>query len=165
MTSCTVTIKTPIGLLTLSEYDGFITQCQFTKKRSQQEKVSSLLRTAQRQLEEYFSAQRTDFDLPIATSGTPFQGHVWATLQTIPYGKQWSYQELARELGNSKASRAVGSANAQNPICIIIPCHRVIRTSGEPGKYAGGDDIKVKLLDLEQKGVSISYKNSEEMSK
>jgi len=156
MTTSSVTIKTPIGRLSLSERDGFIIQCQFTKDLSHYDKASSLLNTARHQLDEYFSGQRTDFDLPILPSGTPFQGSVWDTLQTIPYGDQWSYQELAHELGNPKAARAVGSANAQNPICIIIPCHRVIRASGDPGKYAGGEDVKVKLLDLEQKGGSIA---------
>lgn len=156
MIRCTITIKTPIGQLAISEHDDFIIQCRFTKNRSRYEKASLLLRTAQRQLDEYFFGQRTDFDLPIAPSGTPFQETVWKALQTIPYGDQWSYKELARKLGNPKAARAVGSANAQNPICIIIPCHRVIRASGDPGKYAGGEDVKIKLLNLEQKGASIA---------
>jgi len=156
MTTCTVTTETPMGLLALSESAGFITHCRFAKGPHQRGPVSHVMRAALRQLEEYFAGRRTDFDLPLAPSGTPFQEKVWSALQTIPYGEKWSYQKLAGEVDNPKAARAVGSANAQNPICIIIPCHRVIRASGEPGKYAGGDDVKVNLLDLEQKGGSIA---------
>lgn len=150
MTNYTVTTQTPVGPLTLTEHNGHITQCQFTKAPSHRQKTSALLRTALSQLDEYFTGQRSEFDLPIATSGTFFQENIWATLLTIPYGEQWSYQKLAQQAGKPKAHRAAGSANAQNPICIIIPCHRVVLSSGKSGSYAGGDDVKLKLLDLER---------------
>lgn len=156
MTDCTITINSPMGRLSLSESNGLITQCRFGNDPLQREKASPVLRTARRQLEEYFAGRRTEFDLPLAPSGTAFQEKVWAILQTIPYGETWSYRQLARQAGSPKAARAVGSANAQNPICIIIPCHRVIRTTGEPGLYAGGEAAKIKLLELEQKGICIA---------
>jgi methylated-DNA-[protein]-cysteine S-methyltransferase len=151
MSRCTAIIKTPIGNLELSESDGLITYCQFTKASTHSKIISSVLCVAQQQLEEYFSGQRTEFNLKLAPTGTSFQNNVWHTLQTIPYGETWSYQQLARKVGNYKASRAVGTANAKNPICIFIPCHRVILATGKPGYYAGGKDIKVNLLELEQK--------------
>ena len=156
MKSYTVTTKTPMGQLMLTESNGFITQCRFTKDTPSLEKASPVLRAALRQLEDYFAGQHLDFDLPLAPSGTPFQEKVWTTLQNIPYGDKWSYQQLAQQVGSPKAYRAVGTANAKNPICIIIPCHRVILASGKPGSYAGGEDVKIQLLALEQRGAAIA---------
>lgn len=110
-----------------------------------------LLAEAQRQLEGYFAGARTDFDLPLAPRGTPFQQEVWAALQEIPYGETRTYQQIAEAVGRPKASRAVGGACHRNPIGIIIPCHRVVGASGSLTGYAGGLDRKAALLALEQK--------------
>jgi len=109
-----------------------------------------LIKNAAKQLDEYFSKKRKIFELPLSLNGTEFQVKVWKALQTIPYGETWSYGELAKVVGNSKASRAVGMANNKNPIAIIIPCHRVIGADGSLTGYAGGLDIKKVLLELEE---------------
>ncbi|MBL4901477.1 MAG: methylated-DNA--[protein]-cysteine S-methyltransferase [Desulfocapsa sp.] len=101
------------------------------------------------QLQEYFSGIRTEFDLPIAFTGTPFQNQTWRALLTIPYGETRSYSEQALVIGNPKAVRAVGRTNGLNPIGIVVPCHRVIGKSGKLTGYAGGLDKKVFLLNLE----------------
>ena len=101
------------------------------------------------QLKEYFAGTRKVFDVPLDIEGTDFQKRVWSELQKIPYGKTISYKSLSEKLGDVKAIRAVGKANGQNPIAIIIPCHRVIGANGNLVGYAGGLDIKEKLLHLE----------------
>ncbi|WP_394795722.1 methylated-DNA--[protein]-cysteine S-methyltransferase [Armatimonas sp.] len=105
---------------------------------------------AKAQLTEYFAGTRTAFDLPLAASGTPFQKTVWAELVRIPYGKTFSYGELAARIGNPKASRAVGLANGKNPLSIVVPCHRVIGASGKLTGYGGGLERKEALLALER---------------
>ena len=110
----------------------------------------SALRT---QLREYFAGRRRDFDLPLVLAGTGFQERVWRKLVGIPFGETISYEELARRAGSPGASRAAGQANGRNPIAIVVPCHRVVRASGEAGGYAGGPDRKLRLLDLEAGGV------------
>jgi methylated-DNA-[protein]-cysteine S-methyltransferase len=104
-----------------------------------------------RQVAEYFRGERTDFDLPLAPKGTAFQKSVWAELVQIPCGTTTSYGELAKKLGRPGASRAVGRANATNPIWLIVPCHRVIGSTGKLTGYAGGVDLKDKLLAWERK--------------
>lgn len=113
------------------------------------EKETPLLRVAKQQLTEYFAGQRTVFDLPIKTAGTAFQQQVWQSLKAIPYGETRSYKEIATAIDNPKAVRAVGGANNKNPISIVIPCHRVIGSSGQLVGYGGGLDAKVFLLALE----------------
>jgi methylated-DNA-[protein]-cysteine S-methyltransferase len=105
--------------------------------------------TVVRQLHEYFRLERHEFDLPLAPRGTPFQQMVWAALQAIPYGATITYRELAERIGRPEAVRAVGRANATNPIPIIIPCHRVIGSDGTLTGYGGGLDMKERLLRLE----------------
>lgn len=102
------------------------------------------------QLREYFAGKRFDFEVPLAPPGTPFQQQAWDGLQKIPYGETISYAELARRIGRPKAVRAVGAANGANPIPIIIPCHRVIGSTGSLVGYGGGLDIKKALLALER---------------
>jgi methylated-DNA-[protein]-cysteine S-methyltransferase len=102
-----------------------------------------------RQLAEYFAGQRTAFELPLAPAGTPFQRGVWDALVAIPYGETRSYGELAALVGKPGAARAVGSANHDNPIAVVIPCHRVIGAGGSLTGYAGGIDRKRYLLELE----------------
>jgi methylated-DNA-[protein]-cysteine S-methyltransferase len=104
-----------------------------------------------RQLNAYFAGQLEQFDLALLPQGTPFQQKVWSELQKIPYGETISYGELARRIGNPKASRAVGLANGSNPISIVIPCHRVIGSNGKLTGYGGGLPIKEKLLALEKR--------------
>jgi methylated-DNA-[protein]-cysteine S-methyltransferase len=105
---------------------------------------------AGRQLRAYFAGELREFALPLAPQGTEFQLKVWKQLGNIPYGATISYGELARRIGNPKASRAVGLANGANPIPIIIPCHRVIGSNGKLTGYGGGLPIKEKLLELER---------------
>ena len=110
-------------------------------------------RLAPAQLREYFAGTRRTFDLPLAPRGTAFQQRVWAALRAIPYGETCTYGELAAAIGSPSASRAVGMANHHNPIPIVIPCHRVIGANGTLTGYAGGLEIKRKLLALE--GITI----------
>lgn len=109
-----------------------------------------LLAEAGKQLQEYFAGTRKQFDLPLSPRGTPFQIRVWDELRKIPFGETLSYGILARNMGKPGAMRAVGSANGKNPICIFIPCHRVVRQSGELGGFAGGVGNKALLLNLER---------------
>ena len=109
-----------------------------------------LIKKASKQLNEYFNGKRKVFDLPLVLHGTDFQIKVLKALQTIPYGETLSYGQLAAAIGNPKASRAVGMANNRNPIPVIIPCHRVIGSNGKLTGYAGGLELKQKLLDLEK---------------
>ena len=102
-----------------------------------------------RQLDEYFRGERKSFSLSLDMRGTPFQKDVWEVLLGIPFGETRSYGQLAKQLGNPKATRAVGAANGRNPISIIVPCHRVIGSSGKLTGFAGGLDRKELLLDLE----------------
>ncbi len=102
------------------------------------------------QLQGYFNGARHTFDVPVALKGTPFQIKVWQALQTIPFGETKSYKEIAEIIGSPKAVRAVGGANNKNPISIIVPCHRVIGTSGALVGYGGGLDKKEQLLNHEK---------------
>jgi len=109
-----------------------------------------LIREAAKQLEEYFVGKRKIFDIPLGPEGTPFQRAVWEALLEIPYGETRSYGDIAARIGNPKAARAVGMANNRNPIAVFVPCHRVIGASGKLVGYAGGVDVKKKLLELEK---------------
>jgi methylated-DNA-[protein]-cysteine S-methyltransferase len=109
-----------------------------------------------RQLDEYFGRTRTAFDLPFVLHGTPFQVEVWEQLRLIPFGETISYGELARRVGRPEAARAVGSANGQNPIAIVVPCHRVIGADGSLTGFGGGLPWKQLLLGLERPQGSLS---------
>ena len=104
------------------------------------------LAAARGEITDYFSGKRTAFTLPLAPSGTPFQQSVWTALRRIPFGTTRSYGELAADLGNPGAARAIGRANATNPICLLIPCHRVIGGDGSLTGYAFGEALKSQLL-------------------
>ena len=108
-------------------------------------------REAVRQLNAYFAGKLRQFELPLAPEGTPFQRRVWQALLGIPYGETVSYGELARQIERPSAFRAVGAANGQNPLSIVIPCHRVIGSNGQLVGYGGGLPIKSALLDLERR--------------
>ncbi len=106
--------------------------------------------TCARQLAEYFAGDRVTFSVPLAPPGTPFQQQVWGELVKIEYGTTISYTELARRVGRPRAIRAVGGANGRNPVCIIVPCHRVVGASGALTGYSAGVDAKRWLLDFER---------------
>ena len=109
-----------------------------------------ILLETQKQLNEYFEGQRQVFDLPLDFEGTEFQQKVWQALLTIPFGETRSYKQIAEQIGNVKAVRAVGAANGKNPISIIAPCHRVVGANGKLVGFAGGLENKDGLLQLEQ---------------
>jgi methylated-DNA-[protein]-cysteine S-methyltransferase len=113
-----------------------------------------LIREAYRQLDQYLNGARRNFTLPLNPHGTVFQQSVWRALQTIPYGQTKTYGQIAAEIGNSKACRAVGLANHQNPLPILIPCHRVIGADGSLTGYEGGLAIKQVLLELERRNMT-----------
>jgi methylated-DNA-[protein]-cysteine S-methyltransferase len=117
--------------------------------RSGWERSAAPFASACAQLQEYFAGRRTTFELPLAMSGNPFERCVWRALGDIPYGETTSYGELARGIGHPSAARAVGVANARNPIAVIVPCHRVIGASGALTGYGGGLERKRLLLELE----------------
>jgi methylated-DNA-[protein]-cysteine S-methyltransferase len=106
----------------------------------------------EKQLGEYFAGKRKEFSVDLDTRGTPFQKSVWDALLAIPFGETRSYGELAKKLGNPRASRAVGAANGKNPVSIIVPCHRVIGSTGKLTGFAGGMETKAHLLTLEKRG-------------
>lgn len=108
-----------------------------------------VLLETERQLGEYFAGRRRQFSVRLDMRGTSFQKNVWEALLAIPFGETRSYGQLARQLGNPKATRAVGAANGRNPLSIVVPCHRVIGSSGKLTGFAGGMETKAHLLDLE----------------
>jgi methylated-DNA-[protein]-cysteine S-methyltransferase len=108
------------------------------------------------QLTEYFAGERHEFDVPLRLVGTPFQQQVWQQLTRIPYGTTITYAELARRIGSPAASRAVGTANGRNPISILVPCHRVVGSSGNLTGYAGGVDKKEWLLGMEREAAGVN---------
>ena len=113
------------------------------------QKASEPFANAKDQLDQYFAGERTEFDLELDMRGTQFQRGVWDALRTIPYGETRSYGEIARQIGRPDRARAVGAANGQNPVSIIVPCHRVIGADGSLTGYGGGLDRKRWLLDNE----------------
>jgi methylated-DNA-[protein]-cysteine S-methyltransferase len=149
------TLNSPVGVLFLTSNGEAITGLFMEKHKGEPKPIGDwrrdddLFREAADQLRAYFAGDLTEFDLHLATEGAPFQQRVWAELLKIPYGSTTSYGELARRIGNPKASRAVGAANGSNPISIIIPCHRVIGSNGDLTGYGGGIERKKFLLELE----------------
>ncbi|MFH0710858.1 MAG: methylated-DNA--[protein]-cysteine S-methyltransferase [Pseudomonadota bacterium] len=145
-------ITSPIGILIAECDEEAIIALDFADDSSQIENSEHpLLLQLEKELHEYFEGQRRNFTLPLNPHGTPFQRSVWETLQSIPYGVTISYAEEAQTFGNPKAVRAVANANGRNPIVILIPCHRVIASSGGLGGYSGGIEKKEFLLALEKK--------------
>jgi len=138
--------------LGITEDNGYICRIYFDNNKDLNnfdKKESPLIKRAAKQLDEYFCGRRKLFDLPLSFHGTDFQVKVWSELQNIPYGETRSYGEIAAMAGNSKASRAVGIANNRNPVVIVVPCHRVIGADGNLTGFAGGLEVKKKLLELE----------------
>ncbi len=149
-------LNTPAGELLLMSDGETVTGMHWTVFR-RAPKVSAewvenreVLSEAIAQLDEYFAGTRQVFDLPIKFGGTPFQNSVWQELLKIPFGAHTTYQTIATTIGNPRAVRAVGTAVGSNPISIVVPCHRVLATSGKLGGYAGGLDGKRALLTTER---------------
>ncbi|MCI7343630.1 MAG: methylated-DNA--[protein]-cysteine S-methyltransferase [Fusobacterium necrophorum] len=144
----------PVADLYLVEERGQLVEISFYQpehREEMKEKRTELLEEVERQLQEYFAGRLQHFDLPLHPQGTEFQKKVWKALMSIPYGETRSYGEIAKQIGNEKAVRAVGGANHVNPISIVIPCHRVIGKNGSLTGYGGGLKIKETLLTLERK--------------
>ena len=143
--------ESPMGWIRLTANNEALTTLYF---RSPEPGVASdeahpILAKTVEQLSEWFAGTRKDFELPLAPEGTDFQQRVWHALLEIPFGKTWSYLDLALRMGDRNATRAVGSANGKNPISLIIPCHRVIGSNGKLTGYGGGIERKKWLLDFE----------------
>lgn len=149
--------ETEIGPIGIAEEEGRITDIFFKERESIKDidgavvKETEQIKEAGRQIVEYLKGRRQEFDLPLEPRGTDFQKSAWNALLTIPYGEVRSYKQMAEQVGNPKACRAIGLANNRNPIAIVIPCHRVIGTNGKLVGYGGGLDIKEHLLALEEK--------------
>jgi len=150
------TVGSPVGVLTLAGEGDVLThllmrdQAHPPEGRAEWVAAPNAFAEAVRQLEEYFAGDRCDFDLRLRLEGTEFQKQVWRALVEIPCGEIESYGELAARIGRPGASRAVGLANGRNPIAIIVPCHRVIGSTGALTGYGGGIERKRLLLDLER---------------
>jgi len=148
--------QTDIGKIGIAENGQEITNIYFQGESVPKDILlneTNLIKEAAKQLNSYFAGELRTFELPLAPEGTEFMRSVWKALCEIPYGKTFSYKDIAQNIGNPKAVRAVGNANNRNPIPIIIPCHRVIGSNGKLVGYGGGLEIKKYLLDLE-KGLS-----------
>ncbi len=151
--SAKIIYDSPVGKLGLVEKDGALIAVCFEHElpgyAAAEVRETSLLQEARRQLERYFTGELQEFDLPLAPEGTPFQQKVWQSLCKVPYGQTVSYGDVAKDVGSPRGARAVGMANHSNPICIIIPCHRIIGTNGRLVGYGGGLETKARLLKLE----------------
>jgi O-6-methylguanine DNA methyltransferase len=157
-TLTTTTIETPLGVLSAGATDDGVCLLEFAHPRTETETRihgavgrHRLLDQLRAELADYFAGALSRFTVPLVIRGTPFQEAVWQELLRIPFGATCSYADVARAIGAPRASRAVGAANGQNRICILIPCHRVIASGGSIGGYGGGLDRKRFLLDLERR--------------
>ena len=154
-------MDSPVGALKLVAHDQALVAVMWDNEDHKRVRLAELTENLQhpmllkvkQQLEEYFAGQRRRFDLPLDFQGTDFQQQVWQALLTIPYGETRSYKDIALQIGNEKAVRAVGAANGRNPISSIAPCHRVIGSGGALVGFAGGLDKKQILLSLEQEQI------------
>lgn len=153
-------MKSPIGNLKLVASDTSLAAILWEDDNPKRIRLSSetlgdknhhILLQAEEQLNDYFTGKTKSFSLKLDFKGTEFQQKVWKALLTIPFGETRSYGQIAQQVGNPKAVRAVGAANGRNPIAIIAPCHRVIGSNGKLTGFAGGLEIKAWLLDLESK--------------
>lgn len=150
-------LETPVGPLTVTATEKAVTAVRFGTQvpegsaRCTGAEATPLLRRAAEELGDYFAGSRRSFSLPLAPEGTPFQQKVWEALRTIPYGETRTYKQIAIQIGHNRSFRAVGMANNRNPIAIVVPCHRVIGYDGKLTGYAGGLDVKERLLALERR--------------
>ncbi|MGC3820507.1 methylated-DNA--[protein]-cysteine S-methyltransferase [Acinetobacter sp. G11] len=150
-------MASPVGNLKLVANDTALVAVLWENENPKRVRLAELIEQThhpilletQKQLSEYFAGKRQQFDLPLDFEGTEFQQKVWQALLTIPFGETRSYRDIAEQVGNVKAVRAVGAANGKNPISIIAPCHRVVGVNGKLVGFAGGLDNKDILLKLE----------------
>lgn len=155
-------MPSPVGTLTLVATDQGLAAILWENDRPRRVRLNieaeedshPVLLEAERQLAEYFAGRRTQFALKLDVSGTPFQRQVWNALLTIPFGETRSYRQIATQIGNPRAVRAVGAANGRNPLSIVAPCHRVVGSNGALTGFAGGLDVKARLLALESAGAT-----------
>lgn len=150
-------MESPVGKLKLVASAHALLAVLWEQERPNRVKLATLefdpqqpiLIETERQLREYFAGTRNEFDLPLEPAGSEFQKKVWRALQEIPFGQTRSYMDLAKSVGSAKAVRAVGAANGKNPLSIVVPCHRVVGANGALTGFAGGLEVKAKLLALE----------------
>lgn len=142
--------KSSFGITTLFSKNNKIVKILIDSDVSYHDEPDDVLLETRKQIEEYFAGKRTEFDFPFEIEGTDFRKEVLLTMKNIPYGKTWSYSELAINSGHSKAVRAVGTVCKNNPLPLIIPCHRVIKKSGDIGYFNGGVQMKKSLLKIEK---------------
>jgi methylated-DNA-[protein]-cysteine S-methyltransferase len=150
-------MPSPVGTLTLVATDEGLSAILWENDRPRRVPLRleaeapshPILVEAERQLTDYFAGRRTRFDLRFDVAGTPFQRKVWNALLTIPFGETRSYSQIAEQIGSPRAVRAVGAANGRNPLSIVAPCHRVVGANGALTGFAGGLDVKARLLALE----------------
>jgi methylated-DNA-[protein]-cysteine S-methyltransferase len=155
--SCKV-MESPVGKLQLIASDKALVAILWENDKPQRVRLDDVVANDQhpvlveteRQLKEYFAGKRKKFSVALDMRGTRFQKDVWEALLAIPFGETRSYAQLAKQLGNPHATRAVGAANGRNPVSIIVPCHRVIGSSGKLTGFAGGLEVKAHLLNLEK---------------
>lgn len=150
-------IKSKIGNLMLISENEKLVEIKFVYDENLIEPKTEILKETKKQLDEYFNGERKNFSIPFEIKTTEFMSKVYRALIQIPYGTTVTYKDIAKTVGNEKAVRAVGMANHKNKIPIIIPCHRVIGKNGKLVGFAGGIDLKRKLLELE--GIKIEIKN------
>lgn len=151
-------MNSPVGTLKLVAHDQALVAVLWENENPKRVRLAQLIENknhpvlleTQQQLSEYFQGHRTQFDLALDFAGTEFQQKVWQALLTIPFGETRSYKQIAEQIGNVKAVRAVGAANGKNPISIIAPCHRVVGANGKLVGFAGGLENKDVLLKLEK---------------
>ncbi|OAL76193.1 glycosyltransferase [Acinetobacter sp. SFB] len=153
-----IEMASPVGILKLVANENALVAVLWENENPKRVRLAELIEQVdhpvlletQKQLTEYFAGKRQQFDLPLDFAGTEFQQKVWQALLTIPFGETRSYRDVAEQIGNVKAVRAVGAANGKNPISIIAPCHRVVGANGKLVGFAGGLDNKEILLKLEK---------------
>ena len=144
-------LATPIGDLRLVSSGVALVRIEFQGQHGNNgvERWNIVLEQAAQELQEYFAGRRQTFTVPVQAEGSDFQQSVWSALRKIPYGALRSYRDIAEQLGNRRAVRAVGAANGRNPIPVIVPCHRVVGSDGRLTGFAGGLAVKRALLSLE----------------
>jgi methylated-DNA-[protein]-cysteine S-methyltransferase len=172
MTLAYKTIDSPVGKLKLVASDTRLVAVLWEKEKPNRVRLGEIEKTethpiliqAERQIADYLARKRRRFSVAIDIQGTSFQKQVWEALLAIPFGETRTYGDLAKQLGRPQAARAVGAATGRNPISIIVPCHRVVGSSGKLTGFAGGLDAKARLLELERRGDARGVRESRRKS-
>ena len=156
-----IVFRSKIGNIRLLGCRSMLVSLAFTDESpGEPDGCSPMLSDAREQILSYLDGRLYNFDIPLHLEGTDFSNAVWRELQSIPYGTVRTYADIAKGIGNTKAFRAVGNAVHANPLPIVVPCHRVVRSDGRPGGYAWGEERKAFLLGLEQKGGNLIHKRN-----